>query len=200
MKGKLTILALASLWAVTACEEIYAPPPPPRWPDLTSPANVLETVETSFNERNINYLKKSLGPEFVFYVDPRDVGREPPPNSPPTPSSWNYESFCQTVLNMFNEAYSINLAITTRGVGEPEPEEKTYIAANVELKLLVMVDEKNGYVADQGYCNFQFEAYPTEERKRNWRLTSVWDRTSVPDGKSNGVTRASVSRILALYQ
>ncbi len=203
MKGKLTIVVLASLLAATACEEMYPPPPPPppsRWPDSTSPATVLKTVEVSFTVRNIEYVKKSLSPEFIFYPDPRDMGRTPPPNNPETPSSWDYESFCNVVSNMFNEAYSINLSIITRGVGEPEPEEKTYLADNIDLTLVVMVDEKHGYIADKGYCNFEFESYPTEERKRNWRLTKWWDRTSEVNGKSNGIKSSSLGRILAMYQ
>ena len=201
MKKLLPILVLASLLAATACEEMYDPagPLPSRWPDLTSPANVLKTVEISFNERNVDYLKKSLDPEFIFYPDPRDFGRELPPNNPPPPTSWDYESFCRVANNMFEEAYTIDLSINTSRVGEPEPEENTYLADNIDLALLVMVDELNGYVAD-GYCNFEFESYPTKERKRNWRLTKLWDRTSVFNGKPGGLPPSSLGRILTLYQ
>jgi hypothetical protein len=202
MRKIIPAVVAAALLAAAACEETYEPPgpPPSRWPDLTSPAAALETVEISFNQRNVDYLKKSLGPEFVFYFDPRDLGRKLPPNNPPVPSSWNYESFCRVAGNMFDEAYSIDLSINTNRVGEPSPEEKTYRADNVALALLVMVDERNGYVADQGYCNFEFESYPTKERKRNWRLTAIWDRTSVISGKPGGLTPSSLGRILALYQ
>jgi hypothetical protein len=201
MKKLLPILVLASLLAPTACEETYDSPgtTPPRWPDSTSPTAVLKTVEISFNERNIDFFKSTLGPNFVFYIDPRDVGQELPPNNPPAPSSWDYESFWRVVRNMFNEAYTIDLSINTSRVGEPSPEERTYGADNIELVLLVMVDERNGYVAD-GYCNFEFESYPTKERKKNWRLTKLWDRTSPVNGKSNGIKAMSLGRILALYQ
>ncbi|MEE8638960.1 MAG: hypothetical protein V3T41_00975 [bacterium] len=202
MKKLLPILVLASLLAATACDEMYDPPPgppPPRWPDLTSPANVLRTVEASFNSRDIDLLRKSISPNFVFYFDPRDVGRTPPANKNLIPESWPNEWFWNAAHNMFNKAYSINLSINTNRVGEPEPEEKTYPADNIDLALLVMVDELNGYVAD-GYCNFEFESYPTKEGKKNWRLTNWWDRTSELNGKPNGLTPSSLGRILAMYR
>lgn len=202
MKKLLPILVLATLLAATACEEMYDPPPPPpsRWPDLTSPANVLRTVEASFNYGDIDLLIQSISPNFIFYFDPRDVGRTPPTNNYVIPYSWRYEWFWNAVLNMFNKAYSINLSINTNRIGEPEPEENTYRADNIDLVLLVMVDELNGYVADKGYCNFEFESYPTKEGKKNWRLTKWWDRTSELNGKPNGLTPSSVGRILAMYR
>ena len=203
MKKLLLILVLATLWAAIACDEMYDPPPPPptpRWPDLTSPANVLRTVEASFNYRDIDLLIKSISPNFVFYFDPRDVGRTPPANNNSIPESWPNEWFWNAVHNMFNKAYSINLSINTTGVGEPAPEENTYRADNIDLALLVMVDELNGYIADKGYCNFEFESYPTKEGKKYWRLTNWWDRTAAVNGKSNGVNPSSLGRILAMYR
>ena len=190
------------LVAATACEEMYEPPgpPPPRWPDLTSPANVLRTVEASFNYGDIDLLRKSISPNFVFYFDPRDVGRTPPANNNLIPESWPNEWFWTAAHNMFNKAYSINLSINTPGVGEPEPEENTYRADNIDLALLVMVDELNGYVADDGYCNFEFESYPTKEGKKYWRITNWWDRTSEGYDKNNGIKPSSVGRILAMYR
>jgi len=160
----------------------------------------LRTVEASFNYRAIDYLKDALSPNFVFYFDPRDVGKYPPGKNYVVPERWSSFEFWVAVNNMFNKAYTIDLSINTSGVGEPEPEEKTYLADNIDLALLVMVDEKHGYIADKGYCNFEFESYPTKERKRNWRLTKWWDRTSVVNGKPDGVTPSSLGRILALYQ
>jgi hypothetical protein len=202
MKKLLPILVLASLLAPTACEEMYDPPgpPPPRRPDLTSPTNVLKTVEISFNECNIDFFKSTLGPNFVFYFDPRDIGRKPPTNNYLIPESWSKEWFWNAAHNMFNEAYSINLSINTNRVGEPEAEENTYEAENVGISLLVMIDELNGYIADGGYCNFAFESYPTKERKKNWRITNWWDRTAPVNGKSNGIESMSLGRILATYR
>ena len=201
MKKLLPILVLATLWAAIACEEMSEPPgpPTPRWPDLTSPANVLRTVEASFNQRDIDLLIQSISPNFVFYFDPRDVGQTPP-NNYLIADSWRYEWFWNAAHNMFNKAYTIDLSINTNGVGEPEPEENTYRADNIDLALLVMVDELNGFIADKGYCNFEFESYPTKERKKNWRLTNLWDRTAAVNGKSNGFKPSSLGRILAMYR
>ncbi len=194
-------IVAALLIAATACDEMYdppPPPPPPRWPDLTSPANVLRTVEASFNYRDIDLLIKSISTNFVFYFDPRDVGQTPP-NNYVISGSWPDEWFWNAAHNMFNKAYTIDLSISTNGVGEAEPEENTYRADNIDLALLVMVDELNGYVAD-GYCNFEFESYPTKEGKKHWRITNWWDRTSELNGKPNGLTPSSLGRILAMYR
>ena len=199
MKKLLPILVLASLLAPTACEEMYDPPgtTPPRWPDLTSPANVLKTVEISFNERNIDFFKSTLGPNFVFYFDPREVGQRPP-GEPHYKIPGSRTDFLHAVKNMFDQAYSITLSIPTGRVGMPAENETTYGADNINLSILVMADEVNGYVAD-GYCNFEFESYPTKERKKNWRITNWWDRTSPVNGKSNGIKPMSLGRVLALY-
>jgi hypothetical protein len=79
---------------------------------------------------------------------------------------------------MFNRAYSINLSIPTRRVGEPAPEETTYEAVNITISLLVMIDELTGFIADSGYCNFEFEKYQNEQSEDRWRLTKWWDRTN----------------------
>ena len=202
MKKILLILVLASLLAATACEEMYEPPPPPpppSWPDLTSPANVLRTVAVSFNSRDIDLLIKSLSSNFVFYFDPRDVGRKPPTNNYLIPESWPDEWFWNAARNMFKEAYSINLSINTNRVGEPEPEENTYRADNIDLVLLVMVDEVNGYVADNGYCNFAFEVYYNEQKEKRWRLAGWWDHTSEYADATPGLIPTSLGRILAMY-
>ena len=141
--------------------------------EQTSPANVLKNVEISFNERDIDMLKRVLSPTFVFYTDPGEIGRaKPDGNSPRPPPCYNYTEFWNIAYILFNEAYDISLSISTGRVGEPAPEENIYSAGNVDLVLLVMADEVNGYVAD-GYCNFEFESYPTKERKKNWRITNL---------------------------
>ncbi|MEE9455987.1 MAG: hypothetical protein V3W11_02410 [bacterium] len=203
MKKLLPILGMVSFLIAVACEETYKPigprPLPP--PAPTSPANVLKNVEISFNQRNIDTLKRVLSPNFVFYFNPREIGRPRPEGTPyRLPSSYSFTEFWHIAYNMFKTAYSIYLSIPTGRVGEPEPEENTYRADNIDLALLVMVDELNGYIADKGYCNFEFESYPTKEGKKYWRLTNWWDRTAAVNGKSNGVKPSSLGRILAMYR
>jgi len=63
-----------------------------------------------------------------------------------------------------------------------------------------MVDELNGYMADQGYCNFAFESYTSEAGKKFWRLTGWWDRTAVPADGRTGLAPTSLGRILSLFR
>lgn len=145
---------------------------------MTSPVNVLKNVAIAYNQRNIDLYKKSLSTNFVFYFDPRDVGQNPPNKTYVIPESWSYTEDWQATYNMFRLAYSINLSIPTGRIGEPEPEETTYRADNVTISLLVFVDELNGYIANTGYCNFEFEKYKNEQSQDRWRLRAWWDRTS----------------------
>jgi hypothetical protein len=181
---------------------MYDPPgtTPPRWPDLTSPANVLKTVEISFNERNIDFFKSTLGPNFVFYFDPRDVGNSPPGSQYVIPESWSYAEFRGAVNNMFDKAYSVNLSIPTSRVGTPGENETEYKAENVKISLLVMVSELEGFIADSGYCNFEFERYETEKGEKYWRLTGWWDRTSEFIDEYPGATPPSLGRVLAIFR
>ena len=202
MKKLLPMLGIMSFLVAVACEEMYDPPrtTPPRWPYLTSPANVLKTVEISFNERDIDFFKSTLGPNFVFYTDPGEIGRPRPEGTPYRfPSNYSFTGFWHIAYNMFNGAYSINLSISTGRVGEPAPEENTYRADNIDLALLVMVDEKRGYLA-QGYCAFEFEKYRDEQGRDPWRITKWWDKTEGGGEAPAGVERVPLWYILSLYE
>jgi hypothetical protein len=177
--GLVTAAAAAAALALTGC--LFSPPDtePPQQPvEMTSPVNVLKNVAIAYNQRNIALYKKSLSTNFVFYFDPRDVGQNPPNKTYVIPESWSYTEDWQATYNMFRLAYSINLSIPTGRIGEPEPEETTYRADNVTISLLVFVDELNGYIANTGYCNFEFEKYKNEQSQDRWRLRAWWDRTS----------------------
>jgi hypothetical protein len=164
------------------------------------PADVLENVETSFIRRDIDLLKKCLSPDFVFYFDPNDVGQNPPGSIYVIPESWSYTEFWLVARNMFNKTYAINLSIPTGGVGTPGPGETRYKAENVSISLLVMVDERNGYIADNGYCNFAFEVYYNEQKEKRWRLSGWWDFTNEYADATPGLIPTSLGRILAMYK
>jgi hypothetical protein len=100
---------------------------------------------------------------------------------------------------MFDRAHRISLRISTEGIGEPAPGQTTYRAENVTISILVMIDELNGYIADQGYCNFAFERYEGAEGKKLWRLTKWWDNTAVYYDANPGISPTSLGRVLALY-
>ena len=198
MKKMITVAAALALLALSCGEEEGVTPQKPERLEPTSPVFVLKNVELAFNQRDINLLKAMLGPNFVFYFDPHDVGQYPPGKHYPIPESLSREEFLQAVSNMFRKAYSINLTISTGRVGTPGENETKYKAENVSLSLLVMIDSLNGYIADRGYCNFEFERYEAAGKKY-WRLTGWWDRTSEGYDEYPGIAPSSLGRILAMY-
>jgi hypothetical protein len=183
-----------------ACEDrVHAPTPTPEPTGAESPAEALEAVELSFDERAIKVLASALSESFVFYFDPRDVGQRPPGSEYVIPESWSYTEFWTALNKMFIRAYSINLSIPTGRVGSPGENETTYKAENVTISLLVMIDELNGFIANGGYCNFEFERYEASGKKY-WRLTAWWDRTSEFLDAYPGVGPASLGKLLSLFE
>ena len=174
-----TAAAAAAALILTGC--LFSPPkeePPQPPPEMTTPVNVMKNVEIAYNQGDINLYKEALSTNFVFFFDPRDIGKNPPGSEYVIPESWSYTEDREATYNMFNQAYNITLSITTSGIGEPDPEEITYRADNVKISLVVMISELNGFIADGGYCNFEFEKYQNERSEDRWRLTKWWDRTS----------------------
>ncbi len=199
MNKVISAVAAIALLALSCGEEEGVSPQKPEGLEPTSPAYVLKNVELTFNHRDINLLKAMLSANFVFYFDPRDVGQSPPGSKYVIPESWSRDEFLTAVNNMFRKAYSISLSISTGHVGTPGENETKYKAENISLSLLVMIDSLNGYRADEGYCNYEFERYTTQEGKKYWRLTGWWDRTSEGMDENPGISPSSLGRILAMY-
>jgi hypothetical protein len=193
-------IAAAALLILACGEEEGVTKPGPERLEPTTPAYVLKNVEMSFNQRDINLLKAMLSEDFVFHFDPRDVGQNPPGSQYVIPETWSYTEFWQAVNNMFRKAYSIDLKIPTSRIGTPGENENTYLAENINISLLVMIDELNGYIAQQGYCNFEFERYEAASGKKYWRLTGWWDRTSEAYDANPGEKPTSLGKVLALYR
>jgi hypothetical protein len=191
--------AIIAVLALACGEEEGVTPTEPDRLEPTSPVNVLKNVAISFNQSDINLLKAMLSENFVFYFDPRDVGQSPPESHYVIPESWSYTEFLQAVKNVFDEAYSVKLSIPTGRVGTPAENETTYRADNIRISLLVMINELYGYVADNGYCNFEFERYDSASGKKFWRLTKWWDRTSEFLDEYPGLTPPSLGKVLATY-
>ena len=61
-----------------------------------------------------------------------------------------------------------------------------------------MIDELNGFIANQGYCNFEFEKYVGAEGREYWRLTGWWDNTHTYFDAA--AEPASLGKVLALYR
>lgn len=168
--------------------------------DYASPAKVLKTVELSFNEKNVEYLKEALSPNFIFYSDPKEEGRpDPRHNAPRPPPCYSYTEFWNVAYDMFNQAYDVSFSVDVGGVEEPAPEENGYSAGNVELTLLVMAEEKRGYVA-RGPCGFTFEKYRDEQGRDLWRIHDWYDKTEGGGEAPEGVERVPLWYILTLYE
>lgn len=188
--------ALALLGLACFKEE---PPPAPTHFEPSSPVNVLKNVEISFNSRDVNLLKAMLSEGFVFYFDPRDVGRRPPGVSQYViPESWTRAEFLRAAANMFKKAHRISLSIGTGNVGEPRPEETEYRAENVPAELLVMIDDLDGYLA-YGASTFEFERYLAEGGGKHWRLTEWQDRGRYYDERSAALTPSTIGKVLAVF-
>ncbi len=198
---KLTLTALTLTLLVVACGEEEGVTPPNADYRLvpTSPRAVLVNVETAFNRRDINLLKAMLSESFVFYFDPDDVGQNPPGSHYIIPESWSYTEIIRAVENLFRQAHTISMTIDSGQVGAPGREATTFKAENVNGQLLVMIDEVNGYLAEDS-CNFAFEKYRSEGGADYWRLIKWWD-----NGPYYADTRAeakptSIGKILSLYR
>jgi hypothetical protein len=100
---------------------------------------------------------------------------------------------------MLEKAFSISLTIPTGGVGTPDPNATTYEAKNISIKITVMIDELNGFIADSGYCNFEFERYENEKGQKLWRLTTWEDNTATMYDANPGAAPSSFGRVLALF-
>jgi hypothetical protein len=198
---KVIIASVAvALLALSCGEEEGVTPRVPDRVEPTTPANVLRNVEIAFNERDINLLKAMLSESFVFYFDPRDVGSSPPEKPEyKIPESWSYTEFWQVLNKMFRQAYSVHLVIPTGRVGTPGENETKYKAENIRISLLVMIDSLNGLIAENGYCNFEFEKYTNKEGKKYWRLTGWWDFTSQGYDENLGAMPRSLGLVLATF-
>jgi hypothetical protein len=166
-------------------------------PGEFNPADVLTNLCISFDRSDVKTLTSLVGPAFVFYFDPDDVGQTPPGGSNYViPESWSRTEFLAAAGNMLEHAYAVDLDIPTSGIGRPAAGAETYRAEAIPVSLLVMVDELNGFIANQGYCDFEFEKYHDNGEPR-WRLTGWWDNTHMYCDAAAEPT--SLGKILAIY-
>lgn len=189
------LVAAAVLLLGCGDEEGVAPQEPDRL-EPASPANVLKNVELAFNNRDIGLFKAMLSPNFVFYFDPRKVGKLPPGGRYPIPESGSYSGIVRWVNDLFENAYFISLSIETGKLGRPDPEENTYRADNIKVTLIVKMDEVEGYIYN-GYANVEFEKYAAENGEDYWRITAWWDRGGRGSGEYPASTPPSLGTALA---
>jgi hypothetical protein len=195
-KAAFVFAAVATVLLACTLEESVAPRAPDRL-EPTSPAHVLKNVELAFNNRDIGLFKAMLSTDFIFYFDPREVGKLPPGGRGryPIPESGSYSGIVRWVNDLFENAYFISLSIETGKLGRPDPEENTYRADNIKVTLIVKMDEVEGYIYN-GYANVEFEKYAATG-ERYWRITNWWDRGGRGSGEYPASTPASLGTALA---
>jgi hypothetical protein len=186
-------LILPLLLSFTACDDSGTTPPP--LPGNT-PAEVLELIEDYFSGRDVIDLERLLTADFVFYFDDSDVGTLV--GDYIIPESWTLTDFLSAVSRVFDNAYSIDISITSANVGEPGSDDTTYTAENIQIQFLVFVDTVNGYLA-QGFVTFEFEAVYNEKNEKEWRVAAWRDFTSPTESGGRSVTEASFGEILAIF-
>jgi hypothetical protein len=185
-------LVLAFLSSFTACDETVVIDD--GWPP-SQPAGILELIESSFNERVIGDVEDCLTADFTFYFDEDDVGKQTGDYT--IPESWGKDKFTEVAGYMFNEAHTIQMEIDTSNVGAPGDDDNIYFARDIEVRLLVMVDAVNGYLAD-GVCDFEFVDVESGEPD-NWVISNWQDRTWPTVSGGRNVTPASIGFILAVF-
>ncbi len=137
----------------------------------TEPKYVLANVELAFNGDHADLLDHCLAADFAFYFDVNDVGQEV--NGYVIPPSWTRQEFLTAAGNLFDKTFSVTLVDHWREVGTPGPGEQFHLATDLKLQLTVMLDSKNGYIFDDGSCDYEF----TQEPGQAWFLSKWRDRS-----------------------
>lgn len=159
------------------------------------PAGTLKALEKSFNARDIDLFKDVLAPEMIFHFDPQDVGDDV--GGFIIPETWGYNDIVSAVGNMFDQVYSIDFSVSTADVGDPDEGADEFTAKDVQVRLLVMIDPTNGYLA-QGFCAFRFVNAGTGDND-DWVISDWWDYTAV-GGVHELPESVSLGIILALFK
>lgn len=192
-KVPIMILAAIVLLFFNACEEGTTQPPPPPYEIIS----LIESVEESFNCRDIEDLKYCLHADFTFYFDPKDVGEET--GDYIIPESWPRGQFIDIVGYIFDVVYSVDLKIDTSAIDNPITDDNAYTAADVPVRFLVMVDPVNGFL-DQGTFTFELRAEYDQDPRNYWYVTAWRDFTSLPEPGGRNVEEASFGEILVRFR
>ena len=179
-------LAAASLLACGNAEE-ETPGTGPYEPN--QPKLVLANVEIAFGNQDLDVLDSCLSGGFRFFFDVNDVGEKV--NGYVMPESWSKADIMRAIGNMFARTYATTLTSHWRTMGSPAQGEKTFVAVGLPLRLTVMVDEANGYVFDDGTCDYEFKQGDGDA----WRLTLWRDRSR----ECGCVGELTLGRLLAGY-
>lgn len=160
-------------------------------PTGNTPAHVLRSLIYAFNNRDAEMLDRALSDDFTFHFDPSDVGSDM--GGYVIPDSWGRDEHLATCGNMFEQAYSIDFSVGYETIGSPDKGADEFDASKVLIRLLVMIDSVNGFLA-QGFCNFKL-VDENPGGTDNWVITDWWDYTA-PDGTSGFTEPSSLGSIL----
>lgn len=157
--------------------------------EATEPEYVLANVELAFDRGDVNLLGECFAGGFVFLFDVNDIGEKV--DGYTIPASWTRDEFLTAAGNMFAETYDTSLTNHWREIGTPGRGEIFYQAADVPLGITVMVDATNGYLLDDGTCDYEFAKEPGQM----WFLTKWRDRSR----ECGCLGQLTFGRILARY-
>lgn len=181
-------LALAALF-VLACSDGEEETPGITPFEPNQPKLVLANVEMAFGNQDTDLLGACLASNFKFYFDINDIGEEA--NGYVIPESWSKANLLRATGNMFARTYATTLTASWKTMGSPGPGEKSYVAAGLPLRIVVMVDEVNGYALDDGTCDYEFG----QGDGSAWHLTLWRDRSR----ECGCVGELTLGRLLAGY-
>jgi hypothetical protein len=162
---------LLGILGTAGCGDEEPTPTEPGPYDATEPKYVLANVELAFDRGDVNLLSECLAGDFVFLFDVNDIGQKV--DGYTIPASWTRDELLTATGNMFAETYDTSLTNRWREVGTPAPGETSYQAADVPLGITVMVTATNGYLFDDGTCDYEFAKEPGQ----TWFLTKWRDRS-----------------------
>ncbi|MGD8718714.1 MAG: hypothetical protein PVH29_07815 [Candidatus Zixiibacteriota bacterium] len=170
-KGTYLLAVLVGLAVLAGCDGDEETPAGPETYEPTEPAFVLANVELSFNRSDARLLAAALSNDFAFHFDPADVGTTV--NGYTIPTSWDRAAFLQAAGNLFSQTYELSLDNGWNSIGSPGAGEQTYYAYTVALSLTVMVTPNDGFLIDDGVCDYEFGA----PEPGSWTLTAWYDRS-----------------------
>jgi hypothetical protein len=184
------LLVVAILLSFTACDDAGTTPI-----SGNTLAQVLRSLIYAFNSRDIDTLGNALANDFTFYFDPNDVGSDV--GSYIIPDSWGREDMLAVCENMYDVAYHIDFDVEYETVAGPDDGVGESTANDVQVRLLVMIDATNGYLA-QGFCDFRF-VNECGDGAASWVITDWWDKTAAR-GTYESAEVESLGRILASFK
>ncbi len=184
-------LSLAVLLGV-ACKETIEPGP---GVDTTpeTPSECIYNLEYAFNSRDIALYKLVLSPDFTFYFNPSDVGKDV--DGYTIPASWSYAEDTAATANMFTLAYDISMVLPEDSIGDPPEGATTYTAENIAISLHVMIDGYNGFIANKGTCEYTFNKV-SDGDESYWVIKDWRDFTYAKKGAES----ASLGEIKASFK